>query len=232
MPKSGTNNIIDVFLLTVYIVTEQTKRNTILKEKTSLYSCLWLSVCVVFKHYSKDNLPNLSVHAQTVWEHLRFRNWCLCISSSVQAKRWGHSMAIVQVNISLLVVSFTFSKENKWDFGVGTNNYCISKCICFVYIRQMRSLSCENYSYPHSPLTSFSINHTHIAQLFSSPALIPHNQYAFPQFPRNLIRNNVCRLSSLWQILTLFIKRSWSVPHRQHLTNNVILCHAMHISQS
>ena len=60
--------------------------------------------------------------------------------------------------------------------------------------RQMCSLThpstVKNFPHPHSPLSNFSLTHTHPAQSFPSPALIPRNHHTFPQFPANFF---ICR---------------------------------------
>ena len=54
--------------------------------------------------------------------------------------------------------------------------------------RQMCSLThpstVKNFPHPHSPLSNSSLTHTHPAQSFPSPALIPHHHHTFRNFPQ------------------------------------------------
>ena len=49
----------------------------------------------------------------------------------------------------------------------------------------------KNFPHPYSPLPSSSLTRIRYAQSFSSPAIIPHIQYTFPQFPAIFFHKNI-----------------------------------------
>jgi len=81
--------------------------------------------------------------------------------------------------------------------------------------RQMCSLThpstVKNFPHPHSPLSNFSLTHTHPAQSFPSPALIPHQPIYFPAisckfFIITFVDQFMLDYYTLYQTLLLFIK--------------------------
>ena len=162
-----------------------------------------LRICVCIVH---------SVHCQS---HT-FRSWCPTLTRSRSrsletfkgrsqsqsrspTRKWGLRIPDVEREskiagrsklVTIIINCFWLKSCVRWAAGHGRVNWQLETCAG----RQMCSLThpstVKNFPYPHSPLTNSSLTHTHPAQSFPSPALIPRNHHTFPQFPANFF---ICR---------------------------------------